>query len=220
MIKKSILAAIGCLTLSTNVWADETGGLDVGVKLGTLGAGVEINYPLSSMLSISAGLNKFSQSEDDSIDGIEYDVDLDLQTISLFVNYHPFSGSFRITAGAMINGNELSMAAKPNATYDIDGNIYTAAEVGSLEASVDFNSLAPYVGIGYGNGADKGLGFTFDVGVLMQGEPNVDLESKGGLLSNDPTFQADLDAEEKAAEDDIDDFTIYPVLAVGVSYRF
>lgn len=220
MIKKTFIAAITCLILTNNTWAGETGGLDVGVKIGTLGAGVEINYPLSSVLSISAGINKFSQSEDDSIDGIDYDIDLDLQTISLFVNYHPFSGSFRLTAGAMINGNELSMAAKPNATYEIDGNVYTAAEVGDLEATVDFNSLAPYVGIGYGSGTSSGLGFTFDLGVLMQGEPNVDLESTGGLLSNDPSFQADLEAEEEAAEDDIDDFTIYPVVAIGLSYRF
>ena len=63
-------------------------------------------------------------------------------------------------------------------------------------------------------------GFTLDVGVLMQGEPNVDFNSTGGDLSNDPTFQANLKQEEANAEDDIKGFTVYPVLALGVSYRF
>ena len=220
MKMKNLLPAFACLMLANNAWADETGGFDVGVKAGTLGVGAEINYPINSNMTISVGLNTFSKSETDDIDGIEYDVDLDLQTFSVLFNYHPFSGTFRITAGAMLNNNELSLAAKPNATYDINGTIYTSAEVGDLEAGVDFEKIAPYIGIGLGSGASSGLSFTLDVGVLLQGEPNVDLESTGGTLSNDPTFQAELAQEEASAEDDIKDFDVYPVIAVGMSYRF
>jgi hypothetical protein len=220
MKMKYLLPVLACLTLGNNAWADETGSFDVGVKVGTLGAGAEINYPISPTMTIAVGLNSFSQSESDTIDGIGYDVDIDLQTISVLFNYHPFSGTFRITAGAMLNNNELSMAAKPNATYNINGNNIPAADVGNLEATVDFDNIVPYVGIGLGSGASSGLSFTLDVGVLLQGEPNVDLESTGGLFSNDPIFQAELAQEEKAAEDDIDGFDVYPVVAVGMSYRF
>lgn len=219
MKMKHLLPALACLVLANNAWA-ETGGFDVGVKAGTLGLGVELNYPLASNMSIAVGLNTFSQSETDTIENIEYDVDLDLQTFAVLFNYHPFSGAFRITAGAMLNNNELSLAAKPNATYNINGVDYTAAEVGNLEATVDFNTVAPYVGVGLGHGTSSGLSFTFDVGVLLQGEPNVDLESTGGLLSNDPAFQAELQQEEAAAEDDIKDFDVYPVISLGLSYRF
>ena len=215
-----ILVAVPLLTPGSMAFAAETGGLAVGIKGGTLGAGVELNYPLSSMISINVGINKYSSSSTDTTDGIDYDVDLDLQTIALLANFHPFSGSFRITAGAMINSNELKMTADPAATYDIGGNTYTAAEVGDLSATVDFKKVAPYAGIGFGHSASSGLGFMVDIGVLMQGEPNVDLKSTGGLLSNDAAFLAELEQEEANAEDDIKGFTMYPVVSAGINYRF
>ena len=218
MKMKYLWPALACLALGNNAWADESGGFDVGVKAGTLGLGAEINYPFSSNMSVSVGINTFSQSETDNIDGNEYDVDVDLQTFSVLFNYHPFNGTFRITAGAMLNNNELSLTAKPNAAnqYEINGVPYDAGVVGKLEATVDFNRIAPYVGIGLGHGTSSGLSFTLDVGVLLQGEPDVDLESDYA----DPTFQANLAQEEASAEDDISDFDVYPVIALGLSYRF
>ena len=221
-MKTRYVTALAFMALTNNVWASETGSFDVGVKASTLGAGVEVNYPISSNMTVAVGLNKFSRSDTDNIDGNNYDVDVDLQTFSLLFNYHPFNGTFRITAGAMLNNNELTLAAKPNASnqYEINGTLYAASDVGSLEASVDFKKIAPYLGVGLGHGASSGLSFTLDVGVLFQGEPNVDLTSTGGVLSNNAAFQAELQQEENAAESDIEDFTLYPVIAVGLSYRF
>ena len=220
MKMKYLLPIFACLTLGNNAWADETGGFDVGVKLSTLGAGVEVNYPINTSMTVAVGINKYSKSQTENIAGNDFDEDINLQTISLLFNFHPFQGSFRITGGAMLNSNELKLSADPNATYDINGINYTSAEFGDLDATVDFQKIAPYVGVGFGHSARRGLGFTLDVGVLMQGEPNVDFNSTGGDLSNDPTFQANLKQEEANAEDDIKGFTVYPVLALGVSYRF
>lgn len=215
-----ILVAIPLLTLGSMAFAAENGGLAVGVQGGTLGAGVNLNYPISSMITVTVGINKHSSSTTDTTDGIDYDVDLNLQTIALLANFHPFAGSFRITGGAMINSNELKMAADPAATYDIGGITYTAAEVGNLSATVDFRKIAPYAGIGFGHSASSGLGFMVDIGILMQGKPNVDLKSTGGLLSNDAAFLAELEREEANAEDDIKGFTMYPVVSAGINYRF
>ena len=220
MKKKYLLLAIVAASLANNAWADGTGSFDAGVKLGTLGFGVEVNYPLNSYLTVAVGLNKFSKSRTDTIDNNDYKENIDLKTLSLLLNFHPFAGSFRLTAGAMINNNELSLKAEPNATYDINGTLYSAAQVGKLEANVDFHKFAPYAGIGFGHSASSGLGFTLDLGVMMQGKPNVDLSSTGGVLSNDATFQSELKKEEANAEDDIKDFTVYPVVSVGLNYRF
>jgi hypothetical protein len=220
MKNKYLLLTLPFLAFANNAWADETGGIDVGVKLSTLGAGVEVNYPLSSRWTVAVGLNKYSKSQIENIDGNDYDQDIDLQTLSLLFNYHPFKGTFRVTAGAMLNNNEVKLTADPNATYEINGTVYDSSEFGELKASVDFEQIAPYIGVGFGHGASSGFSFTFDVGVLMQGEPNVDMTSTGGSLSNDPTFQANLKQEEANAQDDIDEFTLYPVVALGLSYRF
>lgn len=217
---KYLLPALACLLLGNNAWADETGGIDVSLKAGTLGVGAEINYPISSNMSVAVGFNKFSKSQVENIDGNDYDEDINLQTFSVLFNYHPFNGSFRITAGAMLNNNELTLTADPNATYDINGTIYDSTEFGNLEATVDFEKIAPYIGLGLGYGASSGFSFTLDVGILFQGEPSVDMTSTGGSESNNPVFLDNLAQEEAAAEDDIKDFDVYPVISLGVSYRF
>jgi hypothetical protein len=216
----SILAATVLLTTGSMVSASDTGGFGAGIKAGTLGAGVEVTYAISPRLTMGVGINKFTTSTTDTTDGIDYDVDLDLKTIAVLANFHPFAGSFRFTAGVMINSNELSMKADPAATYDIGGVTYTAADVGNLSATVDFKRTAPYVGIGFGHSASSGIGFNLDIGVLMQGEPNVDFKSTGGILSNDAGFLAELATEEANAEDDISGFTLYPVVSAGLNFRF
>jgi hypothetical protein len=216
----SVLLAATLLAMGTTANAADSGGIAVEVKAGTLGGGAEVNYAISPMFTVGVGINKYSASTDDTADDIDYDVDLDLQSIALLANYHPFSGTFRLTAGAMLNNNELNMTAQPNGSYDIGGVNYTPSQVGTLEATVDFNSIAPYAGIGWGKSASSGFGFTLDVGVLFQGSPNVSFKAKGGTLSNDPSFQSDLKQEESNAEDDIEGFDMYPVASLGINYRF
>jgi hypothetical protein len=134
-------------------------------------------------------------------------------------NIHPFSGSFHVTAGLMQNNNKLTLTADPSSTYTIGNTTYTASDVGNLDGEVDFKKLAPYVGIGWGSSPGRGIGFTFDMGVLMQGKPNVTLTSTGGALSADPTFQANLKQEEANAQNDIKGFTNYYVMSFGVDFR-
>jgi hypothetical protein len=108
------------------------------------------------------------------------------------------------------------------------GNItYQASDLGSLTGLVDFDSVAPYLGIGWGNAvsADKKWGFTADLGVVFQGSPNIDLNATlGSTAAANGVTQAQLDAEVAREEanltDDLDDFDVYPVIAFGASYRF
>jgi len=63
----------------------------------------------------------------------------------------------------------------------------------------------------------------FDLGVLLQGDPNVTLAANGTAV-NDPliqdAFQASLDAEISALEDDMSDFKAYPVISLSFVYNF
>ncbi|MBI2437829.1 MAG: hypothetical protein HYV36_03325 [Lentisphaerae bacterium] len=85
-----------------------------------------------------------------------------------------------------------------------------------------FKHFAPYFGLGFGNAvldADKTWGFVFDIGVILQGSPSVDL-SADGAMANNPIFQMALAQEESEVQDDADVFRFYPVLAFGISYQF
>ena len=214
-----LLIGAGILAAGPAAFASKIDGVDVEVKVGTLGAGLNVNYAINRKFTVGLGLNKFSRSTSDNADNIDYDVNLDLQTLALLGNYHPFAGTFHLTAGLMHNGNELKMKAKPTSSYDIGGSTYTAAEVGTLEATVDFKSMVPYLGLGWGKSSGRGFGVTFDIGILFQGSPNVSFTSNGSL-ANDPTFKANLKQEEANAENDIKGFTKYPVISLGLNYRF
>lgn len=191
--------------------------LGLGVKAGTLGLGVEGTIGLTTGLNLRAGLNSFSYNYSDSASGVNYDVDLDLKSYALLLDWHPFAGSFKLTAGVLSNGNGATMSGTPTGSVTIGNTTYPASAVGQLHGEVDFKSAAPYVGIGWGNAAGKarGLGVGFEIGVLFQGAPEVTLTSTNPAVS-----QNDLDAEAREIEDDLSGFKSYPVISFGLSYQF
>jgi hypothetical protein len=76
------------------------------------------------------------------------------------------------------------------------------------------------VGLGWAS-RGQGFGFGFDLGVVYQGSPGVTLIPSGPpSVINDPTFQADLERERQAVEDDISEYDLYPVVALTLSYTF
>jgi hypothetical protein len=55
---------------------------------------------------------------------------------------------------------------------------------------------------------------------MMQGSPQLSLVASEGTLSNDPGFLAELEAERLEAEDDAEDFKLWPILQLHFMYRF
>jgi hypothetical protein len=153
--------------------------------------------------------------------GIEYDVDLGLRSFSALVDWHIFDGPFRITGGVLSMDNEIKLDTIANQNIVIGDNTYTPAQVGTLSGRVDIKGAAPYIGIGWGNliGRGRRWGFYSDFGVAFAKSPDVVLRANGTLAA-DPAFQADLAKEARDIKDDLDDFKVYPVLSLGLYFRF
>lgn len=198
----------------------ETGDFGVSVKAGSLGAGAELSRSLGEKFSIGLGVNGYNYKTAKTESNIDYDMKFELQSVSLLASYHPFGGVFRFTGGALYNNNELKLDGKPTAgsTYNINGVTYTASQVGTLTGTLTFNKTAPYLGIGWGNRPGSKLGLTADIGVLYQGAPSLALSATGAL--SDPTLASNLEQERKSAESDLGNFKWYPVLSVGLYFRF
>lgn len=218
-MKKSCFVAFAgaVLTLMTSFAQADVG---LNVKAGTLGAGVELSKSFGEKFSVGLGFNAYDLKTTDSSSDIDYDFNFDLQSVALLGHYHPFGGIFRLTAGALYNKNELKLTGKPSAgsTYSINGVSYTAAQVGTLTGTLTFNSTAPYFGLGWGNRPGGKLGLSADVGVLYQGSPNLALSATGAL--SDPSLASNLEQERRSAEEDLSDFEWYPVVSLGLYYRF
>ncbi len=215
-MNKRFQAALGVVCFGL-IAADAT-AMDAAVtaKLGTLGLGVEGTFGLTEHFNARLGLNKFDFDRSETIDDIKYDLDLEWQSISLLADWHPFGNSFRFTAGILSNGNELNGSSKSD-NLTIGDTTYPSV---GLDANLDFDSTAPYLGVGWGNAlsAGKGWGFNVDLGVMFQGSGDVTLTPTGaGAALVDP---ADVAAEERKFEDDIRNYKYYPVFSFGVSYKF
>jgi hypothetical protein len=220
-----VAPALMCAALGSTIAAADVA---VYAKAGTLGygGGVGINLTDSIRLRGEYTAASFSPSDIDT-DDVTYDPDLDLKSGGLMLDWHPFHGTFRLTAGLLANGNELKVNGEPTSgsTYTINGQTYTASQIGTLKGKVDFNSTAPYLGIGWGDALDKNGHFTFmaDIGVMFQGSGNVKLQASCGSAVT-PTqcaqIGANVAAEEKDLEDEISDYKYWPVLSVGLGYRF
>ncbi len=219
MISKIIAAiAVFLFIFSTTGYAQSN---SLGVKVSTLGLGLEAEKSFSDLIGGRLGVNYFTYDYNGTEDDIDYDFELNLKSLSVLLDWHPFQGSFRISGGAVFNGNTIDANAKSAETFDIGNSTYTGAQVGTLTGKIDFENIAPYLGLGWDTsfGKDKSFGFLFELGVLYQGSPKVALSADGPIAS-DATFQNELAAEEKDLQSDLDVFKVYPVVAIGLSYRF
>ena len=217
------LIAFGLLGLSQSANA-APGDIALGAKVGTLGAGVEVTLEANSQVNVRLGANYFKFSSDIEVDSNDYDLDVKLNSFTALADWYITDSQFRFTGGAFINNNSLNGAALPSNTYEIGDSVYANAEVGILTAKADFKAIAPYLGLGWGNplSDDSDWSFMFDVGVVFAGKPRIDITSTGGTQSANALLQADIARAEQdfRDEDDIKYLKYYPVVSIGLNYRF
>ena len=218
-MKKTILILLTSIMIaSAQVHA---AGTAIGMKAGTLGLGLEAEQALSDVLSIRIGINYISYSYTGDQDDIDYDIDLELMTVPVLLDWHPFKGAFRISAGALYNDNSLKGEAVSDESYKIGDVEYSGSQLGILSGSVEFDDFGYYLGIGCDTsfGKEDCFGFTFDIGAMYHGEPVVTLAADGPV-AGDPSFQRELDKERQSVQDDMSSYKLYPVIAIGMTYRF
>ena len=191
------------------------------VTIGSLGGALQVGFALSPSVAVRLDLNGFKRNFSKVSEGQNYDGKLKLQTGGFLADWHPWQSSFRVTAGLYSNQNKLDMNATPDAAgnYTFNGTTYTAAQVGTAGARVDFRSAAPYLGFGWGHGgSDSGLQFTSDIGVIGQGAPRVQVNVSGA--ANNPALASNVQAAQVQLQSDLNSFRYYPVIQLGIGYRF
>ena len=224
MFRPAITASLAASLL---VAASAHAQIAVTADVGTTGVGAHLVVPMESNLNGRFGANYFKHNTGERDGSVDYDLKAKLQTVDVLFDYFPMAGSaFRVTAGALYNGNQVNAKAKPDAagTYTINGKTYAAATVGTLTGGVDYQKFAPYLGIGWGNPVKSATAwsFTADLGAFYQGKPNTNLVSIGCTVSNAAclTLANDVAAEKASFTSDIAKHKVYPVARVGMAYRF
>lgn len=199
-----------------------TAEVAIGGGIGTTGGIIEGQYSFNDYVSVRGNFNTFTYGIDEDYDDVEYDADLDFSNFGAFLDVHPFNNSFMITGGAYFGDKKIEGTGRPTQAVQIGDTVFTPAQIGTLSLDAEADDTAPFIGIGWDNTfrTTGNWGFKIIGGAMFSGEPDVELKSNGGVFSNDPTFQAELEQEEQNIREDIEDFKVYPVVQIGVTYRF
>lgn len=187
----------------------------LGARAGTMGLGAEGVWRATDRFSLRAGYHAFNYSTTFEESDVDYDGELRLRNAAVFVDWHPFAGRFRLSAGGVHSGNELTGNAAGE--LEVGDNTYE----GTLDARIDWRDVTPYLGLGFGSPFAGGRwSLNAELGVMFVGKPDVALD---GSVSNplfEPMFRQDLERERENLREDLSDFRYYPVATVGLSYRF
>ena len=196
----------------------------LGLRGGTLGGGVELSHAFGQRTGVRLNADAYNFKRTDTHDNIDYDMKLKLQTVSLLGDWFPFANNFRISAGAVLNGNKFRLKGLPTGgNFTINGTTYPTSQVGSLDAAVDFNKAAPYFGIGCGRAIRSGLSLIFDAGVMFQGSPKSKIDVTCGPLATPQQCaqaRSDAQAEQSRLDEKLHFYKYYPVVSLGLAYTF
>ncbi len=233
-MKKLNFILICCLVLlsAVNSWGAQ-GDFGFAAKAGTLGLGGEIRSGVFADLYVRAGYNTLLFDVDSSSSYVDYNMEAEFQNIAMLMDWHPFSGVFRVTFGLFVNNNEFAVTGTPRAeNFPAEYAAFSPyAENIKVKGTVVFERLSPYLGFGWASNANEpGWGVAFDMGILFQGSPqmnNFDVvstlytqEELDGFKENYREYNQLLEDEVAYVEDDLSGFQYYPVASLTVTYNF
>jgi hypothetical protein len=206
----------------------------VHTQLSTTGfVGVDAGYKFSPNLHARLGLNTIGFNVDYTSQGIDYKSKFNPTNVHLLGDFFPFGGGLRLTGGLVFQSNQFNATGTPNSSalpggvptqISLGGTTYNISDVGTVSSEGSFsNSVAPYLGIGFGTPISPGLGFNFDAGVMFAGSANVKL--RANIPSSVPAalqtqIRNSLADQERRTNNDIGGFNVYPVVSIGISYAF
>jgi len=220
--KAVTLLALACALLGS-AGRSQAQGFAVGLKAGTLGAGLDLTVGLAPSVNLRVGAQGFSLSRTFTQEDVSYDGKADLRSAWLLLDVHPGGKGTRLSIGGVYSRNKITGTSNASGTVTINGVTYPVASVGTIDGEATAKDLCPYLGLGWGNAVQPGsrVRFAFDIGVFYQGAPKISLTAhpvNPALVP--PTFFADLEKERQKVEDDASKYKFYPVVNLGLSYRF
>jgi len=214
-------------------------GLGVGFKIGTIGIGFDAATPLiSGRLNLRGGAGFFSYSSTFTASSDNINGTLKLNNADVMLDFFPFHGSFRLSAGTTVYNNTavngtLTFAA--GTTFTMGNTKYISApspNSAAGTAGLKFgNNTVPRFTLGWGNMVPRTgrLKFETEIGIEYIGDPPVSWNITGQACTTangstcssayGPVAPADIAQEKTNVQNDINGLRVFPVVSIGLSYR-
>jgi len=232
----AILAGLLCTTQATmaDTPSNELEGdprYVAGVYLGSfgLGASVSVDTDLSLIsgdkiqwrTSLS-GADIEDASNDDYSD-IDYnDIDVSLYALKSGVDWYPYQTGWAdevyFSVGMLYLNSEFQGSADTSKSFSVGGAEVQPGDINSLNTSVEYSGVLPYLSLGWGNKlvGKRGFDFQAEIGLAYRVS-----DVQVGVTADDPDgvlTAANLSAEAREIEDEMGD--IQGFSSITVSYIF
>ena len=205
------LAAAGLVPMGANA-------VEIYGGAGTTGAEIGVSARLSESVVGRLDYNALNFTRRFTTSNIDYDAKLKASNAGVYLDYF-VTGGFRLTGGALIGNRNIHGTARSiGGSFTLGGVAYPAAAGDTLDFDAKFPTATPYLGIGFGHHLQApGLRVYADAGVAY-GRPKLTLSPSASLASK--VNPADLRGEQRSAQEEANGLRAYPVLKIGISYRF
>ena len=197
---------------------DFTPGWAIGIKVSSLGLGLEIIKSFNKNFNLRLGGSYYKQNyaqwkyDDSDLAAFVYG---QVGSISLIADWY-FLKSVHLSGGVFYNMTVVKKESKLSESYYVGEIEVTPETVGSVFVSWFPNEICPYLGIGFGRTISRNevVAFNFDLGALYQGSPKVAMEANGMVA---PTANED---QRKLMENNVKGYQFYPFINFQLSFRF
>ena len=201
----------------------------VRAEVGTTGYGGALLWTANPYVGLALGYNggDISWSDDLSINGTKYDMDMDNNLTYLNAEIRPWGTSTNrwaqglyVAAGVGYVDSEYDLKKRSSdGTIKVNGNNYNFN--GEVSGKMGYeNNIAPYVGLGLAPKINQNWGVFGEVGAYYTGNPSVNLTATGlQEVGGSTSGQTAADNEARKIAND-DKYEWMPVAKLGVSYHW
>lgn len=152
----------------------------------------------------------------------DYPMGIRLRGLSALLDWQPAHNGFHLSGGVLYNPGPRSTLAQPNqGVFTTGGRAYATDVMNGLSAGAELHRFSPYLGIGWHHATDSSRRFAlgFDLGVIYQESP------PPGLDIANPTdsamgFNGGPFRQGWTLQNSIGGLHLYPVMSLGMGYRF
>jgi hypothetical protein len=216
---------------------DRFSAIAIAFTTGVGGFGVDVATPLATKLNMRGSFTFLNYDPSVTEQGFPIDGSIKLRTINAGVEIFPYCGSFHITPGVtMYNGNyaHATTSIPGGQTFTINDTDYVSDPTDPVHGTFDVtfgHKFAPSLTMGFGNmlRRDSHWSVPVDIGFEYIGQPKFTLNMQGSVcdaadgctpVQQDPGTVANLQQQQTDINNDISPLRFYPIVKVGLSYRF
>ena len=207
--------------------------LPVGVRaeVGTTGYGGAFLWQANPYVGLALGYNggDISWSDDLSINGSKYDLDMDNNNVYLNAEIRPWGASasrwaqgLYVAAGAAYvdNDYDLDRRVGQGRNFTVNNTDFNATSDVHISGKMSYkNDIVPYLGFGFAPKFNDHWGLFGEVGAYYTGNPQVSLDVVSGTaLNGNGAILDDEVAKEQQKIEDKNKYEWLPVGKVGVNF--